>query len=237
MAASRRKSQNAADLHFSPVNKVNDRVSTSPQKGNLTGNPRIIRDNCAEWYNLRQKWVALTLEGSGVTQQIAAVKLQAVQENKRTSEDGEIGNQITKLQTDFPEELHKLCGQLEKITNNLQKVYGKMARMNQQLEGLQTLVTYQQTTSAGLTENVWFASEPVFHTWPVQKFYDSSNKLLAMHRRELDVKKRITETIAHCKDELVLNFLLSEWIHEAYIDACAIVELESMLIESGHRYL
>lgn len=58
-----------------------------------------------------------------------------------------------------------------------------------------------------------------------------------MYRKELLLKRTITEELAHAADrDLTLSYL-SMWLHQPYVETDSRLLLESMLLETGHRAL
>lgn len=49
--------------------------STTPQKGNLTGSGRKLKDDAADWHNLILKWERLNDEGSTIATKIVNLGL------------------------------------------------------------------------------------------------------------------------------------------------------------------
>ncbi|XP_045633145.1 cyclin-dependent kinase 2-interacting protein isoform X2 [Ursus americanus] len=64
-----------------------------------------------------------------------------------------------------------------------------------------------------------------------------SRKLSDMYRKELLLKRTVTEELAHAADrDLALSYL-SMWLHQPYVETDSKLLLESMLLETGHRAL
>lgn len=78
---------------------------------------------------------------------------------------------------------------------------------------------------------------PLFHTWPTTYFYEVSHHLSEMYRKELLLKHTIAAELAHTVDcNLTLSYL-SMWLHQPYVESDSKLQLESMLLETGHRAL
>ena len=45
-----------------------------PVQGNLTGPERRVKDSCADWHNVVEKWGSLVIQGTSVLTDIANVK-------------------------------------------------------------------------------------------------------------------------------------------------------------------
>ncbi|KAG8514437.1 Cyclin-dependent kinase 2-interacting protein, partial [Galemys pyrenaicus] len=99
------------------------------------------------------------------------------------------------------------------------------------------------STTRGICEleNYHYGGEsrrrPLFHTWPTAHFYEVSRKLADMYSRELRLKRTIVEELAHTEAHgLVLSYL-SMWLHQPYVESDSKLQLEGLLLETGHRPL
>ena len=64
---------------------------------------------------------------------------------------------------------------------------------------------------------------------------DTSEKLLVMYRKEMEVKNTISKNVSHSQSREELMMYSACWMHQPYIDDSATLLLESMLVETGHR--
>ena len=182
----------------------------SPLQGNLTGTPRKVKDTCADWFNCVQKWQALNTKGFNIASEIANIKLSSVLSTEE-------GNKVT-----MPTEMAPLCEKLGEVYNSLEKIYNKMVSLTVTLQGVYNLEVHQSVDL-----------EPMFHTWTVDRFADTSKQLSDMYKKELEVKNIIVENIAHATDRNLMMFHTAAWLHEGYITEDSTFMLESMLKECG----
>uniref|UniRef100_A0A1B6KTW0 Uncharacterized protein n=1 Tax=Graphocephala atropunctata TaxID=36148 RepID=A0A1B6KTW0_9HEMI len=95
---------------FSPILVRESPVNKTPQRGNLTGNPRKIRDSAADFYNLIQEWNSYHIKGSEILMKIHLLKSRSMKED---------GNDQPK--PTYPEGLQELCNDLHDICTLMMK--------------------------------------------------------------------------------------------------------------------
>ncbi|ELU12543.1 hypothetical protein CAPTEDRAFT_224032 [Capitella teleta] len=188
----------------------------SPLTGQLTGSARKVKDTCADWHNAILKWNQLNSRGMRIITEISNRKITS-SESKNEETDA----------TTWPEGLQKLCDDLTDIYQSLASVVDKMVKCTSAMKGIANLEWHQ--------ENQSFCEEPLFQTWSINLFGETSEELLKSYQKELAVKKAIVEHVAHSPSREILVFYSATWIHQAYITDKETLLLESMLTETGHR--
>ncbi|XP_026327735.1 cyclin-dependent kinase 2-interacting protein-like [Hyposmocoma kahamanoa] len=61
-------------------------------------------------------------------------------------------------------------------------------------------------------------NQPVIFTWSAKQISDNVSKICQSLQKELKLKLVITENIAHCRDEYLMEVYASAWEFEAYFD-------------------
>lgn len=114
----------------------------------------------------------------------------------------------------------------------LQQVISNMSRLVQKLEHL-------FESHCGLTELDQFQTQgqtpPLFQTWTTADFESWAQSVLTWFQSELDLKTRIVQDLAHCESPDLVLVYLSLWIHEPLVPVRTRLELEGLLLETGHR--
>ena len=72
-------------------------------------------------------------------------------------------------------------------------------------------------------------------TWSVAD--EVSHRLSSAYKKELLLKHTIGAELAHTADRNLILTYLSMWLHQPYIESDSKLQLESMLLETGHRAL
>ncbi|CAH1790695.1 unnamed protein product [Owenia fusiformis] len=208
------------ELGFSPVS-VRD-VGPARQ-GNLTGNPRIIKDGAANWHNLIDKWNKLNDQGLAIVNDIANRRLAVIYEAK----EGADGGQLSVPPPDGAE-LQELCLKLETVVNSMKGVVKKMSGLTQQFIGVSELEEYTSRQSG-------IPVEPLFQTLTSVQFSEKSTELLGYYSKEIELKDTIAQYIAHAKQKGLIMLYTSSWLHQPYIPDSASLLMESMLVDTGLR--
>ncbi|XP_046384208.1 cyclin-dependent kinase 2-interacting protein [Ischnura elegans] len=210
------------EITFSPVIVRQSPVSRTPQRGNLTGNPRTVRDNVADLYNLIQKWNAAHLAGADILAKIHALKIAAME--PVASEERDI----------YPDGIQYYCDLLENTCKDLSSIVMKMQLCAKQLRAMCELENYQHRSRRGAEDT---EPTPMFLTWPVERFGEVSSDIVSQYAAELEVKNSILEGVCHCTTREALLFHVAAWAHQpAMVNENATRnKLEAMLIETGHR--
>ncbi|XP_068110736.1 cyclin-dependent kinase 2-interacting protein [Hyperolius riggenbachi] len=197
----------------------------TPKKAALTGSARKIKDNAADWHNLMQKWETYNDNAFSVANKIVNLKISTLSYEKMLVDDTVSGDENVKDKA----ELEKLCSELVDILGSMQQIQTKMEKLTATMKGVRDLEDYQSRGEA--------ARPPLFHTWPTALFYETSQKMSDMYKKEISLKSTIVGEIAHTSDQDLLMVYLSCWLYQPYVDNSIKVLLESMLLETGHRPL
>uniref|UniRef100_A0A8C5QUM5 Cyclin dependent kinase 2 interacting protein n=1 Tax=Leptobrachium leishanense TaxID=445787 RepID=A0A8C5QUM5_9ANUR len=199
---------------------------TTPNKSQLTGSARKIKDNAADWHNLMLKWETFNNTGFDIASKIVNLKISS-QNYSDMLLDGTISNKDN-LENDKTE-LERCCTELLNTLENMEQIHQRMKKLSSTLKGVCDLEAYQCSHNS---------SKPVlFHTWPTTLFYETSLKMSNMYEKEVSLKQMIAGHIAHTIDQDLQMVYLSCWLYQPYVDNSVKVLLESMLLETGHRPL
>ncbi|KAG5855885.1 cyclin-dependent kinase 2-interacting protein isoform X1 [Anguilla rostrata] len=207
-------------------------ASTPCRKPVLSGSARKLKDNAADWHNFVMKWDRLNDEGSTIANQIVNLKLskEAVKEADIAEDGGQTAiTQRTGSASAAAAELEDRCSALVVILEKMAHLVSKMEKLASSTKGVCELQEFQQERTG--------VCAPLFHTWPVTHFDEVSSRLLRSYTEELALKEVIVGEIAHtCRSDLALVYL-SCWLYQPYLEQSSTVQLESLLLETGHRPL
>lgn len=206
--------------------------STTPQKGNLTGSARKLKDDAADWHNLTLRWERLNDEGSATATNIVNLGLnkkshaesEVVMEGSSLS-SGDLSENLTKSNQELEEE----CGKLKDVVDKMANIVSKMEKMVQAERGICELEAFQFGEKG--------RPEPLFHSWPTKQFAEVSSQLYESYKQELALKKTILQELAHTANADLSMVYLSSWLYQPYIEDSGKLLLESLLLETGHRPL
>ncbi|EDL18653.1 RIKEN cDNA 2810452K22, isoform CRA_a, partial [Mus musculus] len=109
------------------------------------------------------------------------------------------------------------------------KIQMKMEKLSSTTKGICELENYHYREES--------SRPPLFHTWPTAFFYEVSRRLSEAYKKELLLKHTIGAELAHTADRNLSLTYLSMWLHQPYIESNSKLQLESMLLETGHRAL
>ncbi|XP_027705075.1 cyclin-dependent kinase 2-interacting protein [Vombatus ursinus] len=202
----------------------------TPKRTVLSVSARKIKDNAADWHNLLLKWETLNNMGFSVANKIGNIKISALTEDKVELECNSIasGFHSQKVYPKYNEELEMLCKELHDTLENLAKVQVKMEMLTSTTKGICNLENYHRGNGNYQT--------PLFHTWPTAYFYEVSHKLSEMYKKEILLKRIIVEELAHATNQDLILSYLSVWLYQPYVENSRL-DVESMLLETGHRAL
>ncbi|KAJ8289418.1 hypothetical protein GJAV_G00001080 [Gymnothorax javanicus] len=212
----------------------NQGSASTSRKSAVSGSARKLKDSAADWHNFTLKWDRLNDEGSTIANQIVNLKLskESAKEADIAVEDGltSLTQQTASLSaTATAAELEGKCAALLEILEKMAHLVSKMEKLASSAKGVCDLRQYQQECSG--------VCEPLFHTWSASHFEEVSSHLLRCYKQELELKEVIVGEIAHtCSAELGLVYL-SCWLYQPYLEHSCKLQLESMLLETGHRAL
>ncbi|XP_076979731.1 cyclin-dependent kinase 2-interacting protein isoform X2 [Tamandua tetradactyla] len=203
----------------------------TPRKPVLSVSARRIKDNAADWHNLILKWEKLNDAGFATANSIANLKMSLLSKDKMELENCSLAadrNEV-KMHPEYNKELEALCEALQATMDELTKIQMKMEKLSSTTKGICDLENYHYGEDS--------KRAPLFHTWPTSQFYDVSRRLSDMYRKELLLKRTMVEELAHTADrDLTLSYL-SMWLHQPYVESDSKLQLEGMLLETGHRAL
>uniref|UniRef100_UPI00398F861E cyclin-dependent kinase 2-interacting protein n=1 Tax=Pristiophorus japonicus TaxID=55135 RepID=UPI00398F861E len=200
----------------------------TPRKTDSTNSARKIKDNAADWHNFMLKWETLNDTGFSIANKIVNIKLS----NQRESEAFEVEDTSVncgKASFQYNKELEECCTELLNVLDKMIKVALKMERLSATMKGIHDLDNYQYGETG--------RELPLFHTWPTKYFYEISVQLSEMYNKELQLKSVIVQEIAHTSSCDLMMMQLSAWLYQPYIEEKARLLIESMLLETGHRFL
>ncbi|CAI9607110.1 unnamed protein product, partial [Staurois parvus] len=195
----------------------------TPKKTVLTGSTRKVKDNAADWHNVMLKWENLNDSAFGVASKIVNLRISNLSYEKMLADDTLPGNQNVKDK----EELERMCSELVDILESMQQIQMKMEKLTSTFKGVCDLEAFQ---CRGETP-----CPVLFHTWPTSLFYETSQRMSDMYKKEMALKRTIVGEIAHTADQDLMMVYLSCWLYQPYVDNSIKVLLESMLLETGHR--
>lgn len=191
----------------------------------LTGSARKIKDNAADFHNVLLRWDRLNDEGFTIATKISNIRSRPNPDPDPGSDPSAVGLLFQSAPGGGAEELQAECVRLQQIINNMSGLVQKLERL--------------LDSHCGLTELDQFRTQgqpvPLFHTWTTADFESWARSVLTWFQSELDLKTRIAQDLAHCESPDLILVYLSLWIHEPLLPVRTRLELEGLLLETGHR--
>lgn len=202
----------------------------TPRKPVLSVSARKIKDNAADWHNLILKWDSLSDAGFTTASNIANLKVSLLDKEKVELESSSpASSEEEKANLHHDKGLEALCEELQATLDGLTKLQMKMEKLSSTTKGICELESYHYRGERN--------RPPLFHTWPTPFFYEVSHRLSDAYKKELLLKHTIGAELAHTADRNLSLTYLSMWLHQPYIESDSKLQLESMLLETGHRDL
>ncbi|KAL6092374.1 hypothetical protein STEG23_012945 [Scotinomys teguina] len=202
----------------------------TPRKPVLSVSARKIKDNAADWHNLILKWESLSDAGFTIASNIANLKVSLLSKEEIELEGSSPASSEKKEKNlEYHKELEALCEELQATLDGLTKIQMKMEKLSSTTKGICELENYHYGEEGN--------RPPLFHTWPTAFFYEVSHRLSDAYKKELLLKHTIGAELAHTADRNLSLTYLSMWLHQPYIESDSKLQLESMLLETGHRAL
>ncbi|XP_069392365.1 cyclin-dependent kinase 2-interacting protein isoform X2 [Paralichthys olivaceus] len=188
----------------------------------VTGIPRKIKDNVADWHNLMLRWEKLNDDGFCVAANIVNIKLSQRKQQQLVDESSSSSSPPAV-------ELQDECSKLHDVVAKMVAMVTKMAHLMTSQRGIRDLEEFQ------------FGPEgrkcPLFHTWNTEHFESSSGFLWEAFSQELKLKQAVLQEVAHTTDPDLDMVFLSCWLHQPYTPPQTKQTLEALLLETGHRPL
>ncbi|XP_055919009.1 uncharacterized protein LOC129951042 [Eupeodes corollae] len=138
------------------------------------------------------KWQTAQKRGQSLCNSIEAIKTKCMENNKTP------GGSL------FPEELQPYCDKLAIIFSVFEDI------VKNTKEALRQLTAIAKLQGTG--------SEIFYRTWFIEDFIDFTKTILERYQAECDVKKFVTEEIAHCRDRCDLIRVSSLWEYPCHVD-------------------
>lgn len=145
-------------------------------------------------------------------QQWNAAYLQGVSVLKGITEEKQDEAYSQKLQ-ELCDNLESVCNALDAVTKNLEEITHRMKIVSQ----------------------LHKSTDELFGTWPTTKFGEVSELIYKAYSAEAQIKRKVLEDVAHFYSKSWKMLCLATWVHQPYIPEDITIELEAMLMETGHR--
>lgn len=205
--------QPASAQQFTPVTVSDSPAKSTAQKGNLTGNARVIRDLVADLHNHIQAWNRYHLEGYRVLRNIADMKGPILK-----------ASEMQNREPTYPEGLQALIDELLSICG---KMCDTVSEMNEVAQRMDAVVKLEKESNKN--------DVPLFLTWSADKFGEACQDIYSAYDSEMEVKERVTSEVSHCKSESELMLHLVAWVYQPFVVNTVESTLESLLVETGHK--
>ncbi|XP_046965902.1 cyclin-dependent kinase 2-interacting protein-like [Vanessa cardui] len=101
----------------------------------------------------------------------------------------------------YPHQTKPLTDNLLEALDSLENVVEGVGIINNQMQALAQLQ---------------YTHEPVINTWPASEIAENILNIYNSLRKEFNLKKIITENIAHCRDENLIEVYVSSWEFDTY---------------------
>ncbi|KAK3730350.1 hypothetical protein QZH41_014845 [Actinostola sp. cb2023] len=190
---------------------------------------RRVRDLCAKWHELVEKWSNLNTLGINVANNVMNLQLQKQYSDVDNSNSLTVLSDLSTTSSELEENVMKLLEELTQILSKMSQVCNKMESISESFLAAQKLKNFNEK------EVNDHETEIYFNTWPLHQYYSISQKLYSMYGKELTLKQKLCSHFTRTKDRNELFVYLSLWLHEPYLNDEKDVLLESMLIETGLR--
>lgn len=141
--------------------------------------------------------------------------VQILSEIKTAKFDAFDGNKI------YCDSLQNYCQSLDDVLGSMSKIVDLLRNYVNTMQGMEKLLSNK--------------NEILFSTWEFSTFVHVAQQVLVSYEQEFQLKTYLKENIAHMKDKNSVAFLFITWVNEAYISEDVAVQLEAMLVETGHR--
>ncbi|MBN3302866.1 CINP protein, partial [Amia calva] len=197
----------------------------------LNNSARKIKDNAADWHNFILKWDKLNDAGFTIANKIVNLKINKDAEKselKLECEGPALPSPDTKPPGPNPE-LQEECTALLDIVEKMAGLVSKMEKLSSSVKGICELERFQCGEGG--------RASPLFNTWTTAQFDQVSSRLCESYRQELKLKQTTVQEIAHTSDRNLSMVYLWAWLYQPYVEDCTKVDLEGMLLETGHRPL
>ncbi|XP_020909406.1 cyclin-dependent kinase 2-interacting protein [Exaiptasia diaphana] len=218
----------------SPRKKDNNNGSPSPRASPRTKGTcdvsRRVRDLCATWHEMVQKWSTTNSIGLNVANNLMNLQL------RRQTTDVDSSNSVAVLSDSSPSESTELEENILKTLEELSQIVTKMSQICNKMESItESFKAIQKLGNLKEIDDNKDEIEIFFNTWSLQQYCHFSQKLHAIYRKEMDLKEKLFPHFIRTKDRNQLMVYLSIWLNEPFLDDDKDVLLESMLIETGLR--
>lgn len=118
---------------------------------------------------------------------------------------------------------------------NLQDCCDSLDDVIQSMSSIVDLLGTYVNTMVGMNKLLASSNEILFSTWKFSTFVEVAQLVFSSYQQELQLKTYIKEHIAHVRDKNSVAFYFITWVNEAFISEDLAVQLEAMLVETGHR--
>ncbi|XP_059052866.1 cyclin-dependent kinase 2-interacting protein-like [Achroia grisella] len=114
----------------------------------------------------------------------------------------------------YPHQLKPLSEGLLEALDSFKNILEDIEKIKNQLQALAKLQT----------------SQPVILTWTAKDIYESVERIFISLQKEYRLKQIITENVAHCRDEKLIDIYVTSWDLEPYYESNPYLFVEVGLI-------
>ncbi|KAM9842085.1 cyclin-dependent kinase 2-interacting protein [Aulostomus maculatus] len=195
----------------------------------VTGSARKIKDNAADWHNLKVRWDKLNDEGFQIAGNIINLKLNRSQSelHQQWVDEAPAPQSAPWQQAAGTADLLNECSKLHHILEKMAIIMVKMQRVMASQRGILDLEEFQFGRGG--------RKVPLFHSWNTKQLDEASQILFDAFSKELQLKHSILQELAHTATSDLCMVYLSCWLHEPFIPPQTRLILEALLLETGHR--
>ncbi|XP_001621765.2 cyclin-dependent kinase 2-interacting protein [Nematostella vectensis] len=214
----------------SQTDSYSPKVADSPRARPTNELGRRLRDLCVSWHESVHKWTNLNSLGTNVANKLMNLQLQDhYSDAEGTNSVSVLDETSESASAELQDEIVRTSQELSTILQKMDGIVTKMESLSKNFEAAKELDKMKEATC---DQN---DGKCIFKTWTVDKYCNTSNKLLAMYRKELTLKEKLFSSFTSTKDRTTLMVYLSLWLHSPYIDRDHDILLESMLVETDLR--
>ncbi|RUS68727.1 hypothetical protein EGW08_023512 [Elysia chlorotica] len=186
--------------------------------GNLTGNPRKVKDLAADFHNYIMKWEVLNSKGMEIVTKIANIKIEKVYDAQQVG-DGE--KRVT-----LPLELNPLCDSLAEVIESMAVLESKLSYKAKNAEALAALEQLHPSSNDDSTL--------LFNTMTLQDVAVTTKEIQYDFHKELQLKRVLLSKVAHASSREESEVLAACWLHQPYIKPQCYDLVQALLKETGH---
>lgn len=183
-------------------------------------------------HNIMDKWESLNTKGSSIINSISNRKLirlfgegEEGMDSKADAASVNVPDSATQSDAVDPE-LESLCENLHTTCRSMEEIVDKLAVQCSVAHGLCSLSQYGDGDTS---------FDSVLTVSQMEDLVETLDRLCAMCKKELSLKKNVARTVVHAGSRELLMTYCAIWINQPYLDYRML--LDAILLMTGHALL